>query len=298
MKTVNRRTASGLMAISLLTGCMSAIKGGPPSVLNEEFTNSKYSTSTARDLYDAGGEVDRNRIINQRLMMIDQAYVAYVRSLNSSVTASNVITDLGNLAFGLSGTLTNSSGALTNWAAATTLLNGTQSTISRRTLFEQSTSALTSAMDAARAEVKLRILESSKQTLALYPAQQAYEDLLAYEFAGTLTGGLSYVKVHSDNEAARTQEDIRSVVRETYVLSPTQRATKRCLTHSLSPSNRLRSEESLTNAARSLGIATDKKTPDQLATDLQGRIRDAKSTDLEPLQTAFKAANLLNECKE
>ncbi|ATE70509.1 hypothetical protein CNO08_03495 [Lysobacter capsici] len=297
------RFACAVMVIVLCSGCMNAIRGGPGSVLDEKFADdSEHVSDTARELNEKGdNKVERNKIIRQRLMMIDMAYHQYVRKLQQEQTTGNLFSDIADLALGVAGTLTGSSQEMTRYAGASALLAGSSAAVNRRVLFEQTTTALVSAMDAFRSQVRLRIVESAKQETEQYPPQEVYYDLAAYEFAGTLLGGISYVQSTAEKQKKINEADIDSSVREIYALNVSQRALKRCLTASLAGSNANRTLVGLNAAGAKLAppiTADASATADQVAQTLQSRIRDAKPDELVSIKQAFVDAQLISDCKE
>ncbi|MGA7436686.1 MAG: hypothetical protein WBW32_00995 [Luteibacter sp.] len=118
-------------------------------------------TNAAVELSNAGDDPNKlNPVIKRRLMIIDQAYQNYVTGLRQEKTRSDFITGISAIAIGVAGTLTESAGVKTNYAAAGTLLAGGTVLASKTLYYEQTVLALVAAMDASRADVRLKILTS------------------------------------------------------------------------------------------------------------------------------------------
>ena len=292
-----------LLALVLVgTGCMHAVKGGPKSTLDMRFDETGASTRAAQELASVMDEgstpesrfTQRNRRIGERLMMMDAAYADFVKSLQREQTTANVLTDLADLALGVAGTLTGSAGAKTNYAAASALLSGSNASFNRRVFFERSSTALVSAMDAFRARVRLRILESMKKSVDEYRAEEAYYDLTAYEFAGSLLGAFSYVQSSAEEDKKASEAVIDADVRNIHTLGKTQRASKRCLTLSLGKANTALTEDGMKTVGSKLEPKLDLegKSALEMARLLQARIRDADAAGIDALQSAFSSAGI------
>jgi hypothetical protein len=131
----------------------------------------------------------RNRMIDERLRVIDVRFGEFQRALvRENVTA--------NFGVGVTQVVVGGVGALVHetasqiLSAASGALAGAQQAYSKAALFEQTMSALLAQMIAARKSVLINIVDGRSKGIAEYPLSTAARDLEAYYFAGSLPGAI------------------------------------------------------------------------------------------------------------
>lgn len=256
----------------------------------------EVATAAARELYEArSDQTARNDVIQRRLMIIDQAYQNYVTGLRQEKTRSDFITGISAIALGLAGTLTSSAGVKTNYAAAGTLLAGGTVLANKTLYYEKTVMALAAAMDASRAEIRLKIYTSMRSGTSEYTAADAYEDLLAYERAGTLISAIGYVQDSATKSLAATQEHIQSIAK----LTPDQYQYKTCNSRSLFSDNAQWTNARLLAAASDLKVnvpVSDQGDNEAVASLLRNSNRQASPALVTHIYEVLKSNDLMIPC--
>lgn len=290
-----------VLLLALLGGCSQAIRGGAPTTLNEPSSPTPGAPNplpvAAQELVDASTITARNQVLQRRLIMIDAAYVEFISTLRRQKTMTDLATSLAGLAIGVAGTLTDSVGAKTNYAAAGTLLTGGAAVVDQTLYYEQTVIALVAAMDANRAAVRVTILKGMNQDLADYSADDAYADLQTYERAGTLLAAIGYVQATAKQAKDASDEDIRDIV----ALTPAQYDAKVCNTRSLFKSNPKRTAANLMSAAGTLGLSVasaDQNDANAIAAQISQLNRDADTDDIGRIAAALSSAGVLIDCTQ
>jgi hypothetical protein len=288
-----------LLSFALLTGCSRAIRGGAPTTLNQSSVSSTGSPLpvAAQELLAATNVAERNQVLQRRLIMIDAAYVDFISTLRRQKTMTDLATSLASLAIGVAGTLTDSVGAKTNYAAAGTLLAGGTAVVDQTLYYEQTVLALVAAMDANRATMRLTIIKGMAQDIGVYSADDAYVDLQNYERAGTLLSAIGYIQTTAKDAKDSAEKEIRGIV----PLSPAQYDTKVCNTRSLFKNNPKRTAANLAKAAGTLDVtiqADDQGNADAIAANLSQLNRDADTAGIDRIASALSGAGILIDCTQ
>lgn len=253
-------------------------------------------TEAAVELSKAGDDPNTlNPVIKRRLMIIDQAYQNYVTGLRQEKTRSDFITGISAIAIGVAGTLTESAGVKTNYAAAGTLLAGGSVLASKTLYYEQTVLALVAAMDASRADVRLKILTSMEDDTSVYTATEAYKDLLEYERAGTLLSAIGYVQATAKKSLASTEEHIQVIAR----LTPDQRKYRTCVSRSLFKDNAKRNTTRLVAVAAALKVdipATEMSDDEAISSKLRDVNRNSTPAQIEHMYGVLKDNGMMVPC--
>lgn len=280
-----------LLLTLLLSACTPAFRGAPRASLKEaaEVVNATLDAS-AQELIGCNDEKCVNKVVSQRLMLIDQRYIDYVQSLRREKTKVDFAAGIAGLAVGLAGTLSDSTAAKTNYAAAGTLISGSDAVANQVLYFEQTVIALIAAMDANRAGVRLALKQRMNGGKA--SVEDIYADLLAYERAGTLLGAITFVQASAESSRAVSE----TTLKEIYPLTPAQLSQKTCITNSLVPGVSLDAAK-LRAASKAIALnpAADASAED-LRLALRQFNRDANPAQVKQLFEALKAQGLLGSC--
>jgi hypothetical protein len=197
-----------LMAVS---GCNTISDGGSPSLgfdLQNDLKKVAEKTATSVDGYyenDGTQTVsNRNRIIINRLLQIDIAYLIFVKELTREKILLDSAAEISILTLSIAGTLSGGAQAKTNLAAAVALVTGSKTTIDKNYFYDKTMPSLIAAMNSKRKSVYVSILTGMKQTTDVYPLSSALMDISRYYEAGTLNGALTYI------EAVTAEIDLKS----------------------------------------------------------------------------------------
>lgn len=195
------------------TGC-GTLSGVPRSSLKAPVISSKAGTFTlpAKCVEEAAvfyeySKAQRNGWIDSALTCINQTYAVFVANLRKSETAWGIGTGIADLVFKVASSLTPSAGVKANYAAASLLITGTDTIITKEAFLEQTVAALTAAMDANRKKALVPIVAGMQADVSAYSIGLAHEQLLAYQRAGSFIEGLKFVTtIAQANEDLSTQQ--------------------------------------------------------------------------------------------
>jgi len=172
--------------------------------------------------------IQRNNWIEIYLACVDDYYDNFVKQLQQSKAGLAIGTGIMDLTFKVASSLTPSAGVKANYAAAGALLTGSYGVIDKEAFMEKTVSALTLAMDAKRAVAFVPIFRGMQGDRIEYPLSVAFRDLLAYQRAGSLVAGLSFVVAAADKQVDKSNEAIKNI-QDINPLTPEQRVFSSCL---------------------------------------------------------------------
>jgi hypothetical protein len=148
----------------------------------------------------------RNRLIEERLRVIDIHFAEFQQALARENVTANFGVAAAQVVIGGAGALVHET-ASQILSAVSGALAGTQQAYSKAALFEQTMSALLAQMIAARKSVLVKIVDGRGKGIDEYPLSAAASDLEAYYFAGSLPGAVvatsADAKVKNDDAEAK-----------------------------------------------------------------------------------------------
>lgn len=174
-------------------------------------------------------EAKRNAYLSREIIEIDQQYDKFVRALYQNRTRTDLGTALLQLFLGVAGTLTDSTGVHKNYAAGSALVTGSNVAIDKNVFLDKTVSAIISSMDAQRGRALVRLRQGMGRPISEYPIVAAQADLYAYQRAGSMLGGLSFIEERSQEDAQASASTLRRIS----VLTPSQATDKLCVSKSL-----------------------------------------------------------------
>ncbi len=181
----------------LLGGCAASFKGAPDRLYKiDELTtlDPLYARTIQAAASAASGPEQirvRNQFIEMRSAVIDHQYDLFRSDLYEQRIGANVGVDLTTLGLNGLGAATGSTQLKTGAAALSAFLIGGKASVDKNAYFDRTLPALLEQMDAARATVRRRILDSMLLDSGNYPLMQASSDLEAYYHAGTIPGAIA-----------------------------------------------------------------------------------------------------------
>jgi len=203
----------GVVVIS--TSC-ATLSGAPTA----PFDQSKYTSTdsplslTPEDLdllINAPDEPTRNRLLRRLFSDIDVRYLDFaggvVAGKNRFEFGKNILT----LSSSIASSLTASAGVKANYAAFSALLSGGGAQVDSNFLFNQTSLALVSTMDAQRAIVLAEVRTSMAQSIQEYPGQTAFGDAIRYFRSGTLASAARDLQKAAAAEASKNEELVRNI---------------------------------------------------------------------------------------
>ena len=187
---------AALGAMLLLSGCAASFKGAPDrlykvdelTALDPLYAKTIQASASAASAAQIGV---RNQFIEMRSAVIDHQYDLFRSDLYEQRVGANVGVDLTTLGLSGVGAATGSTHLKTGAAALAAFLIGGKASVDKNAYFDRTLPALLEQMDAARATVRKRILDSMLLDVGNYPLMQAASDLEAYYHAGTIPGAIA-----------------------------------------------------------------------------------------------------------
>ena len=126
----------------------------------------------------------RNKVITVYLAGMDARYSNFVTALSTQNKSSNL--GLETLALALSSGATLAGKSTANaLSAGSALALGTNSKVNEKLFFERTLPAVITAMNAARYEAKVPLIEGMSKSAEDYPMEMAFGDLSVYERAAS-----------------------------------------------------------------------------------------------------------------
>ena len=157
---------------------------------------------------DADRVAIRNRMIEERLRLIDVHFAEFQRALARDNVHANFGIAVAQIVVGGVGAVVSETASQILSATGAALAGGQQA-YSKAALYEQTMSALLAQMIAARSAMLVKIMDGRTKAIAEYPLSAASRDLEAYYFAGSLPGAVvataADAKVKSDQAEARLE---------------------------------------------------------------------------------------------
>ncbi|NOT87456.1 MAG: hypothetical protein HOP03_04655 [Lysobacter sp.] len=224
-----------LCLVAMLCGCQSLI-GMPksdvkPPLVTENANKFTLQTecNTQATLRYTHDTKERNAWINNAMTCINDNHHEFVRELRRSEAGWGIATGITTLALGIASSLTPSSGVKANYAAASLLITGSDEVINKEAFLEQTVTALIAAMDANRKKALVPIIRGMSASVDLYPIGLAHEDLLAYQRAGSLMAGLTFVSANAQTSIEESNTELAKL-RENVPLTDAETKRRECLT--------------------------------------------------------------------
>lgn len=234
----------------------------------------------------------RNAWIEFNLIQVDSAYYAYERNLQAARSRWNLSTATSALLFNIASSLTPSAGVKANYVAANSLATGANAIVSREEFFEQTVNSLVAAMRARRAEARKVIRIGMSRPVAEYGLSDAYQQLLEYENAGTVTQGMSFVVAATETASKEKVEEARQEIARAVVYSEEEQQLSYCVSESLDIGPATRT--SLGQLLASLGVQVDANASrDAMVKALSTARRNAPPTFERTLFDLMQARKLL-----
>lgn len=239
----------------------------------------------------------RNVYVANRLVLLDAAFLQYVRSLTSNKRTLDSATEGSVLGLSVLGTLLDSARAKENLAAAVAAITGLKSNIDKNFFDNRGLDAIASMMVAKRKEVLARILKGLAGSVDEYPMVAARGDLNDYYLAGTMDGAFLTIQAEAqkrEDAATKIIEDSRQVQRVSETLGTADRTTKRSLTTALGSTRA--TPEALRKALLLLGVPDTQppRSGEQAAALLRDVVFSAQTAaKVNDLSATFKEAGLL-----
>jgi hypothetical protein len=229
----------------------------PATEKNGRYESKMALSKLAFSLYCSKEKEERNKVVEYQLMLIDNAYLDFVTSINSERVKGKLGSQIGKLLLSAAGVRTGSENTRKNLAAAVGLVEGTDTAFDGTAMYQQTITALISAMDAQRAEIRLLIYKSMDLDLSMYPASAANQDLREYLRAGTLHGGLMRIQALARDDKENEEDKIETEIRQIEPLPAASRKIRRCATEALSEKNGNRSAGRVKQASKKLMPSLD-----------------------------------------
>jgi hypothetical protein len=153
----------------------------------------------------------RNDLIHNYLTAADARYLAFLRALSRQSKVSNIGFDVATL--GLSGLASMISSAATELAAGAEFVTGTHSTVSKELYYDKTFTAITTAMEARRLQVRSEIeLHLKQDDVDTYTLGDGFADVMRYQMATTIDGAVEDLTAAAAQQRAAAAERYKNAV--------------------------------------------------------------------------------------
>jgi hypothetical protein len=219
------------IAVLGLEGCAASSGGFPKRSGNEKADmkalESKYAQADTLAAYyeiqdEPTKQVKRDEIVNGRMALVDANYKVFVREFVAEKESLDTATDATVIGLNTWGALivpTNTTRILSGISAG---LVGAKSSYDKNFYYEQTVKALYNTMNAARKEVRVRILDGLTKPVQAYPIAQALSDLDDYYYAGTFLGALQTIQRDAGASETQSQAKLDTIRRKISERTPDQ----------------------------------------------------------------------------
>lgn len=204
------RGATALTLTLVAAGC-SSFQGRPerPALLESSAVEVIKSAGdeelkTALSRKDGLTIIERNNLIDARILAIDQAYLGYEVALFNEGRNQGFLAALADLSVDVTGTLINGSTAL---SAASAAITGADGAFNSEILVEKTITALIQQMRANRDAQLALINERMLAPVSGYTLAKAVADLEAYFYAGTIASAIVSVTQTTADEEKNARVD-------------------------------------------------------------------------------------------
>ncbi|MDH5833397.1 hypothetical protein [Luteimonas kalidii] len=218
MKSIILRRASCplmMTAIVMMGGC-TTLQGAPaPPFDQATFASDEsplmLSADELKSLLNAADESTRNSLLRRLLSDIDVRYLDFAGDVVAGRNRFEFGKNILILSSSVASSLAESAGVKANYAALSTLLSGGGAQVDSTFLYNQTSLALVSTMDAQRAIVLGEIRSSMGLSIQEYPGQTAFGDAIRYFRAGTLASAAQDLQKAAAAQASREQAKVRNI---------------------------------------------------------------------------------------
>lgn len=198
-----------------LSGC-ATWKGAPKAPFDEDsFTGTDSPISLTpvdlQELLDTQDEGRRNALLRRTLADIDVRYLAFSGEVVQGKSRFDFGKNMLVLSSSIASALTPSAGVKANYAAFSALLTGGGAQVDSNFLYNQTSQALVSTMDAQRAVVLADIRRSMSLPIQDYPGQTAFGDVIRYFRAGTLASAAQELQKSAAGRASTEEAALRGI---------------------------------------------------------------------------------------
>lgn len=283
------RLAVVLLLALASSGC-SSLRGTPVryQATGAIVTAIDLTPAEVAELAVASDPVERNRLQNKALAVIDLQFHAFVRDLAADRADSSAVVAGTTLGASTAGAFVESVKAKTNYALLAAGLVGAFGIVDKNYFYEKTVPALVAGMRAARATVLLRIRQGQVVALEGYDGVSALQDLEDYYAAGTVLAAITEVTASAEARAAEAMSEVRALEVPTEV-EIAQRKTLTSAIHGIKDAPAMAKGNA---ALKALGL-TEQSTPLATRQALVKALRPRTKERIAIVEKAVKAAGLL-----
>jgi len=154
----------------------------------------------------------RDRVINGRILAIDDNYQAFVRQFSSFENGSNLAFDAVVLGTSGAAALSPALSSAQVLSAISAGFTGFRTSVDKNLFYQKTWPVLVSQMEALRLSQLAKIRSGLQLTDDQYPLTQGLVDLEGYFMAGTLPGAISGVATSSGQTTAQANQELKAIL--------------------------------------------------------------------------------------
>lgn len=291
-----RIQSCGLLLLLLgTTGCAGRLER--PKLLRLVTTEIYTYTTFTTDLENYNGasdEATRRRLRDHMaygvMAEIERVYRNYETSLFMNRGTFNVASDFVQLGLSTATTVTNGERGKTILGALLSGVTGVSLSYDKNFFRQQTVQAIISSMQAARNQVKARIISRlGTQDTAEYPFEAARADLIELFFAGTLESGLQELHQEAATAAASSKQELKTAVPASKQDVTNAVSVNEAITAALQ-SNNPDDRRKVVDFLNALGANVTTTTPVETLFEQSRQVGRATYTDADKRKKYFDAA--------
>lgn len=279
-----------VLLMALASSACSSLRGTPVRYQDTAaiVTAIELTPAEVAELAVTSDRVERNRLQNKALAVIDLQFHAFVRDLAADRADSSALLAGTTLGASTAGAFVESVKAKTNYALLAAGLVGAFGIVDKNYFYEKTVPALVAAMRAARATVLLRIRQGQGVVLEDYDGVSALQDLEDYYAAGTVLAAITEVTASAEARTAEAMAEVRALE----VPTDAEIARRKTLSQAIFGIKDPVAMAKGNAALKALGL-TEQSTPQATRAALFKELRPPNKERIAIVEKAVKAAGLL-----
>lgn len=214
-KGLSRRLATllSIVVVAAASAGCSSLRGTPQRYAEPDaiVDSIKLSADEVAALQSATTREERNLYQNKAIAVVDVRFHQFTRQLTADRADMSAGTAGATLAASTAGAFVESTAAKTNYALFAAGVVGAFGIVDKNYYYEKTVPALVAGMNAARANVLVRMRQGQAETIADYTGVMALADLEDYFTAGTILAAVAEITARAESDKQKALTEVRAL---------------------------------------------------------------------------------------